>query len=352
MKRLVLKLCLLAVISTVPLVGYNIIVDPYMVLRKDYDHMFICPNERYVKTDYILNNPEKYDSYLFGSSRVSQIPVEMINRATGDRIYNMTYIAGVVPDHLYILKLFLKRKVRIKNIIIGLDYYTFTAMPIENQVRNIMYPETLRERIDFYYTYLTLEPDSIMFKEIRFDGKEAAYDLTGTGGYHFIKREKLLALDPRKHEKKFKQPFSTACANRLEQTLAEIGEIIQLCGKNNINLTFFINPDNLNMYLCEDIAFMNQVRMRLALFTDYWDFSGANSVTENNINYIDPIHYRKKVGGMMVENMYQDNAYPLSGFGVLVTKTNVRNYVKKTAEDYRRFKRRIDPRCIPCAGNK
>jgi hypothetical protein len=348
LKKLILKCIFLAVISAVPLVAYNIIVDPYLVLRKDVEHMFICPNERYFKTDFILRNPEKYNSFLFGSSRVSQVPVETIDKTTGERFYNMTYISGVTSDHLAILKLFIDKKIKIKNVVVGLDYYTFTAMPIENQTRNIMYPGKLREKVKFYYTYLTLEPDSSMLKEIKFNGKDAAYDLTGTGGYRFIKRERLMALDPLKHEAKFKNPSPVLCTDQLEKTLGEISEIIAVCKRNGINLKFFINPDYLSMYLCQDIVFINLARSRLAALTDFWDFSVPSPIIGEKFNFIDPIHYRQKTGSMMVDKMYGLNAGIRPDFGFLVTKANVKRYVEKAAEDFARYKKQVQPDCMPC----
>ncbi len=348
MKQFVFKCILIAAISVIPLVAYNVILDPYLVLRKDYAHMFICPNERYFKTDYILDNPEKYDSFLFGSSRVSQIPVDLLSKATGSKFYNMTYIAGITSDHLSILKLFVEKKVKIKNVVIGLDYYTFTAMPAENQFRNVMYPLTLYEKVKFYYTYLSLEPDSSMLKEIKFDGKEAVYDLTGTGGYHFIRREQQLALDPLKHEAKFQKPAAVLCSNQVEKTLAEIKEIISLCKANGIKLGFFINPDYLNMYLCQDIAFINLIRSRLAALTDFWDFSSPNPIIGDKFNFIDPIHYRKKIGAMIVEKMYYPGAHIAPDFGFLVKETNIAQYAEKAAKDYQQYKRLANPGCVHC----
>lgn len=348
LKKLVLKIVLIAVISVIPLLAYNIILDPYMVLRKDPSHMFICPNERYFKTDYILSNPTKYDSFLFGSSRVSQIPVELISKATGSSFYNMTYIAGVTSDHLPILKLFIDRKLKIKNVIIGLDYYTFSAMPAENRTRNIMYPLTLMEKAKFYYTYLSLEPDSSMLKEIKFDGKEAVYDLAGTGGYHFIRRERQLGLEPLKHEAKFKNPFAVLCTDQVEKTLAEIQEIISLCRANGIKLSFFINPDYLNMYLCQDISFLNLIRVRLAARTDYWDFSAPNPIIADKFNFIDPIHYREKVGAMMVEKMCQTATPVPADFGFLVTKANIKQYAERAAKEFQGYKKLANPACVPC----
>ena len=104
---------------------------------------------------------------------MSQIPVEVLNRETGGRWYNMTFVSGVVAENLEILKLFVKHGVPVKNMMIGLDYFSFQMLPLQNQIRTIMYPETLREKIKFYYTFLTLEPDSGMLYEVRFDGKSA-----------------------------------------------------------------------------------------------------------------------------------------------------------------------------------
>jgi hypothetical protein len=348
MKQLMLKIILCGVLSVTPLVAYNVIVDPYSVLRKDVKSMWICPNERYMKTDHILSNPAKYDSFLFGSSRVSQIPVDILNTATGNRFYNMTIVSGVVAENLKILKLFLKNNIRIKNVIIGLDYFSFQMLPLESLVRNVMYPETLEERLKFYYTYLFLEPDSGMLHEIKFNGKDAAYDILGTGGYDFIRREENLKLHPQEHEAKFKSPVFAICKSRLEETLGEISEIKSICRENGINLTVFMNPGHAFSYLCDDIKFMNTVRSRLAGLTDFWDFSSASSITENNFNYIDIIHFRKKIGAMIVERMYNLKSGSPPDFGELVTKTNVTAYLIKVENEFYAEKKRLNPPCMPC----
>jgi len=43
-KRLISKIIILGVISILPLMIYNIVLDPYSVLRKDYRNMIVCPN--------------------------------------------------------------------------------------------------------------------------------------------------------------------------------------------------------------------------------------------------------------------------------------------------------------------
>ncbi|TFH41133.1 MAG: hypothetical protein E4G96_06135, partial [Chrysiogenales bacterium] len=245
MKRLILKLFAIAVLSAAPLLAYNLILDPFRVLRKNYDSFSICPNERFVKVDHVLGNPDRYDSFLFGSSRVSLVPVEKFDRALGGRHYNMTFVSGVMSEYLTVLELFLDRGIEVKNVVVGIDYFSFKMLPLEGMARNRMYPLTLREWIDVYFTFLTLEPDTSMLKEIKFDGKEAVYDLTGTGGYVFMRREMKIDADPTSHRIRFTLPIFTVCEKRLDETSRELREIVDLCSKHGIRLTVFINPVNL-----------------------------------------------------------------------------------------------------------
>lgn len=348
MKRLIPKIIILAVISVLPLLIYNIAVDPYSVLRKDYKRMIVCPNERFAKTDFILRNPGKYDSLLFGSSRVSQIPVEVLNRGTGGRWYNMSFISGVVAENLEILKIFIKHKVPIKNVMIALDYFSFQMLPLQNQIRTIMYPDTFRDTFKFYYTFLTLEPDSGMLYEVRFDGKSAYYDLQGTGEYDFIKKEENLRLHPEEHDAKFNFPIFVVCNNRIPETLAEIREIIAICKKNNIGLTFFINPGHVSSYLCDNLVFQNQVRSELAGLTDFWDFSRPSSITMDNFSYVDIIHYRKKIGSLLAERLTGLDTKAPKDFGYRVTGDNVAEYLKQATTEYDTLKKKLKPACMPC----
>jgi hypothetical protein len=347
-KRLIPKIIILAAIAVLPLLVYNLILDPYSVLRKDFKHMIICPNERIVKTDHILKNPGKYDSLIFGSSRVSQVPVDVINRATGWRCYNMSFASGVVVECRDTMKLLIRRGVSIKNVIVGLDYFSFQSLPPANQVRTMMYPDSLWGAVKMYYTFLTLEPDTSILHEVRFDGTNAFYDITEGGGYDLIRKERDIRLHPEKHPARFAQPIMVVCTRRLPETMDEIRDIIELCAKNNITLKFFFNPGHASSYLCDDMEFMNSVRKQLAAITDYWDFTRPGPVTMDNFNYSDIIHYRKNVGKMVMERMFKPDRAGLGNFGFHVTRKNVDDYLKTTGDEYRTLKKKINPPCMTC----
>jgi hypothetical protein len=64
--------------------------------------------------------------------------------------------------------------------------------------------------------------------------------------------------------------------------------------------------------------------------TDFYDFSGLNSVTLNNLNYYEKNHYRYLVGNMIVKRIFGcGNINIPDDFGVLVTKNNINEHIKK-----------------------
>ena len=348
MKRLIGKIALVALLSAIPVALYNYFVDQYFVLRHDVKSMRVLPNERWVKTEYLIKNPAKYDSIVFGSSRVSQIPMDFINRHTGKNYYNMTVMAGVPSDFLQMLKILVRNKVAVKHLLIGLDIYSFEGASPDQFYRAIMYPEPLRERLQQYFKYLFLPFDSTMFQELRFDGKDIVYDIFGTGEYTFVKKERNIVEHPEQHPARFMLPILTVCDDRINKTLGEITQMMDICRVNGITAEFFINPEPAPMYLCDNIAFLNKVRFRLAEVSDFWDFSRPSSITENIYSYVDMIHYRKSVGQMMAARICNAPGVAPAGFGYLVTKTNVAAYAAETVREYQARKNAIKPNCQPC----
>ena len=65
-------------------IAVPILVDPYNVFHwKRIRDNGVEPNSNYIKMQYILHNPDKFDSFLFGSSRTGFIDVEKFHMETG-----------------------------------------------------------------------------------------------------------------------------------------------------------------------------------------------------------------------------------------------------------------------------
>ncbi len=348
MKRLIGKIALIALISAAPVALYNYYIDQYFLLRHDAKSMRILPNERWVKTEYLIKNPGKYDSIVFGSSRISQVPMDIINQKTGRSYYNMTLMAGVPSDYLHILKILLRNKVAVKHIVIGLDFYSFEGATPNQFHRGTMYPDDPWDRYRQYFKYLFLPLDTTMYNELNFDGKDLVYDIFGTGEYTFLKKEKNIDEHPEQHPARFQFPILTVCDDRMDRTLNEITQIINICRANGITTTFFINPEYAPQYLCDNIEFLNKIRVRFVEVADFWDFSRPSSVTETIFSYVDLIHYRKAVGRMIAARIFNVPGVAPADFGHLVTKANVAAYTAETVPEHQIKKKKINPNCLPC----
>ena len=73
-----LPLLLLLLLLLSLIVSYNVWLDPFGIINADMKNQLTEPNQNYLKTTHIINNPTKYNAFLFGSSRAGKIDVSKI----------------------------------------------------------------------------------------------------------------------------------------------------------------------------------------------------------------------------------------------------------------------------------
>ena len=76
--------------------------------------------------------------------------------------------------------------------------------------------------------------------------------------------------------------------------------------KEGIKLYLFTTPHNKNMM---DTFILNDYHRYLkdiATITSFYDFSGYNSVTNDNTNYYETSHYRPQVGKLIAAKIFND----------------------------------------------
>lgn len=304
--RTLLVLAALAVILLVT-VWFPIKLDPYNVFHYNCIRFNgVEPNQNFIKTRYIIDNPERFDSFLFGSSRVGMMDV---SRIRSGHFYNMAYSEGLPAEHLRNLRLFLKHGVRISNVWIGVDNISCFVDPAKHQgvLMRREYPED--ERLwKFYLPYVNCSMafhslDTIMAAD-RSDGeKEEDFYLTGNS---------WLSQEINRREKANRPAWDKHYKARFSECLQELRQIMQLCQEHGIRLTFFTNPLYENTYekcLAEGYG---EFLKALAKVTPYHDFSGI-PMTTNRDCYIESSHYRFKVGDFMIEALENTDAPYLTG---------------------------------------
>jgi len=325
----------------------NYIADPYGIFRRDFKYQFFEPDRLFTKPRYIADNPGKYDCFVFGSSRVNGIDVTKIKDAT---CYNMTYPLGLPGNHLDNIKYFLKKGVKIKLLIVGVDEFSFRydARRHWGSTMGKPYPPVIGEKaLPTYLKYLVTIYKTRIWRTM-LDGYAnlrkgipspvGVYDQWATGHTFNPPKERSIEEHPEVHAKSpsFRDPTpwdqrgilgAQEADKQLPGTLKDVRGIISLARENNIRLIFLMNPVYVIKFRRND-GRVAEFKRELASVTDYYDFTGWNSVNTNPYYFYEPNHYRFAAGDLMLARIFNYNppAVP-ADFGVLVTKNNVEQHL-------------------------
>jgi hypothetical protein len=333
----------------------NYIIDPYGIFRKDFSYQFIGPNKHYVKTRYVGEHPDRYDCFVFGSSRANNIDVRKIKDG---RCYNMEYSGGLPREHLDNMKYLVRKGVKIKFAIIALDEVAFQDNPDVhlNQPMRHAYPPVLNEPLFTYYLqYLFYYYDwKIMkvcardyIKRVRGIIKEGPvhYDIFETGQLFSPGEDQAIEKDLLAHANKpeFRRRFRPSDAY-MKGVTSDLNRLIEFAQENGIQLKFFIIPLYHTKYLDSGPDELDRFKKALSKMTDFWDFSGLNSITTNKYYYYETWHFRNMVGDMVLSRILgnKDVTVP-KDFGIFVTAQNVDNhlqYLKQQMTEYLEKERR------------
>ena len=301
------------------IICYNIVIDPFGVIRGNMNNQVTEPNQHYLKTKYILNHPNKYNAFLFGSSRVGKINVSNFKNTT--KWYNMTYSMGEPEEHLIDIKLFLESGVEISKISIGIDEISFLqgAELHKNQPLRKPYSDKL------FLDYILLNPSYSVYKAI----KEApSNEFFSFGVYNTIYingvfgpnlKDKYIEnnkdthrkdpiFDPQKWSKINLYNINTKTYNKITRTISVLKQIVDLCKNHNIELIIFVNPIYGETYkYAVANGLLNSIE-QLSLITDFYDFSGINQLTTEKTNYYEQSHYRPLIGDFIVRELNSINS--------------------------------------------
>lgn len=240
MKKFLLKILIFALYALAVSVIIPFSLDPFNVLH--WEHIRVNgvePNKNYIKMKYILANPGKFDSFMFGSSRVGFIHTHKI---IGEKCYNMTYSSGLPGWHLLNIKTFLDNGIRPKKIYIGLDWYSYpVSRSYNNQVHDPIrcpYEYLANDTQHFIKLYLDTSAavKSLFFKFQSLHGVEIINTETFYEyGYGFGNGFSL--------DFDWKNPPSFVGGEfDIDLALGFIKETYDICRKNGIELVLFTHP--------------------------------------------------------------------------------------------------------------
>ena len=313
------------------LINYKI--DSYRIFHNNYSNLYREPNQNYIKMNFLLQHKDRFHSFIFGSSRVGKLNPKHI---TNDTYYNMTYSEGLPLEHLANIKLLLKSGVKIQNLLIGLDDFSYKIDPHTHLIQPMRLPHYKTKINDmsafqFYMYYLLRKPSSRDIAKYSSHSHKKTYDfdIYHTGVPIVPKAvDEAIESDVEKyiHDEKFLIPRHYV-GDRMVQTLKEIKEIIDISHKYNIKCIFFINPIHKTSYLDMNLENFQNFKYQLSKLTNFYDFSGLNSITTNNYYFYETSHYRTLVGDMILDRIFHTPAKLPDNFGIFVTEDSIKTHL-------------------------
>ena len=307
-------------------IAVPIVVDPYNVFHwYQIRDNGVEPNSNYIKMEYILANPDKFDSFLFGSSRTGFINVENIPDGSW---YNMSYSEGVPEEHLENLEVMIENGIIPRNVMIGVDNISCFVDPNlhEDEFYRIPYPTG--SKLSFYSNYLSMrgvllsldtilsyEPDDPDYVDRFYRSGSSVGDLSLAGTFE--------------EDVPYWDDYYT---DYVQDCLYALMDIQDLCDEYGINLIIFTNPIYYKTYE-ESVyyGYENFMERMLEVIDGYYNFSGINDITSDKNNYYESSHYTEEIGEMIIDYIFNgasDEELESQGLGVYVTYYNLDEFLE------------------------
>lgn len=282
------------------IITINFVVDPYNVTK--YNILNIqykfARDDRTEKVNY-FKTLEKFDNIMIGSSRVYSINPSKVSDILGGTTYNFGVGTATVEDHLGIIK-YLERENKLpKNIILGVDFYTFNPdIPLnsyflKNKELNFLSYKNYDE--NYLSKLYSIDAFRASFKTLKNHfknkNKRSRFDSLGWAGAYenYAKRDiKSEAIYTKKevNEEIVKIYSSFKYSNLDNNRIKYYEEIKQICKEYDIKLYVFNTP--LNPMLLKKLYNNKNTRLAIKKFIDYLEsFENFTNLYYDKILYQD-----------------------------------------------------------------
>jgi hypothetical protein len=319
----------------------NVVVDPYGIFNLVSIEGF-NKNKTKITTDQIprfynakRQNP---DTMLFGTSRIGSISPSIVEKFTSDRVYNFSLAGSSIQVQSSYIDYFVN-SYDLKNIIIGLDFFSFRDQPKRVWTEEI--ERTSGSFVDDYLLALLNKKtiiNSINTIKDNFNGRYVVTDYSTGENIYEEYREKFDNSGLSYTQSMIKRTINDYSRDnykdsfysfeQISKNVTVLENLVRYAQSKNINVKIYINPT-----YCLQFALIKYNNLEdkylywkneLTRVMDYYDFSGCNSVTDNPIFWYDSSHYKSEVAQRIVDTIFTKKS--TDGFGFYVDSNNVAHY--------------------------
>lgn len=322
---------LLSIILTLFLFSLGIairyIIDPVGVNNKFNLGLYKDVALAYRTQKFVELNKIKPNTIMLGGSRVHYLNPKDLEKYTHDKVYNLGLSYSTLEEQYYFLKYSLEN-FDIKNVIIGINLYTFSEV-LEDNSNSDFDKDIFTNKFNFYQQikhYLEVP----LFKYLKF-----AYNNTFTEPFYedgaITKYHQDIVLKGKSWEQRKNNSYNGYIEKYRdylewgETNLEYFKKMIQLCKDYNVNLKVFTTAIHTSQLdILKDLNKMDiyyKWKDEIAKITPYWDFMYDNSVTRNDDNFIDTSHIKQEFGKLYFAKLFDDTSVDVpKDFGVYVDK--------------------------------
>ena len=248
-----------------------------------------------------------------------------VQKYTNDKVYNLGLNYSTLEEQYYFLKYSLEH-FPIKNVIIGLNLYTFSEVLEDN---NSDFDKDLFEGGFTPFKQFKHYLEVPLFKYLKYVNyntfTEPFYKDGAITPYH--QQMVLNTQEDRRWENSI-EGYREKYDNYLEwgeTNLEYFKKMVKLCEDYHVNLKVFttaIHTSQLN--LLKEVNKMDiyyKWKEEIAKITPYWDFMYSNSITKNEKYYIDSSHLKQEYGYLYFARLFNDSSVKVpKDFGIYVNK--------------------------------
>lgn len=324
---------------------FNFVVDPFQQYRVKTYYPIKYETERYKNAGFIKHI--KHDSIILGTSMSQNFIMKEVEELLGyDKVLKVTLSGASAKEQSMILNFEIENNKKLKNVLWGVDYFSFIGYPDRLFHGQGSFPEYLYDnRVLNDYKYLFSKDVTVKsFKLSRdiisgkyYKNKELfdynrMYEWQGKEEKSFTLKNVMKDWSQRRKEKIQGEDFFFM-RHSFEVNFLEI-----LKKNPHINFTLFFPPYSILEYcnleekelFTDMIQFKQFIYERLNLLKNVkiYDFQVNNTIIMNLENYKDMRHYSQDVNSWMLEQI-QSNKYQLTDENIILNKTLLKKYIKK-----------------------
>ena len=325
------------------LAAWNYFTDPFGVFGNLTWYSFSeTLNPRVAKTAYLMENSDRYDSYLVGCSSTSSYGKEPLDGYLDASFYNLICYGADMRDTLLSVR-WLLNNCTVKNIL--LNVYIDNGLSYDTGEDDICYKlhEAVSgsDKFGFYGGYLMASPsygldklramhDGLLLPQTYnvFDEQSGAYDKRSRDVEPIGSTEEYL-----EHFPVFASyPKGPSELGYTAECMRDVAEIVRLCEQAGVRLYVVCAPVYADYFEGFSDNAVRSFYTSLAEVTDYWDFTYSSVSCEPRYFY-DATHFRNDVGRMLLARMFDDDSvYIPEDFGTYVTKDTVSEHIDAMLE--------------------